>query len=92
MNGTQLLTAMKDTTPRMRKIIVTGYPDVKNAIESVSRGADGYLTKPVKMNELQETVKVHLLKRREEKAYGELKIIELIQTRLKKQETEELGS
>ena len=26
MDGTDLLTAMKETTPKMRKIIITGYP------------------------------------------------------------------
>ncbi|MGB9853769.1 MAG: response regulator, partial [Candidatus Bathyarchaeales archaeon] len=35
MEGIELLTKMKDTTPKMRKIIVTGYPTLHNAIEAV---------------------------------------------------------
>jgi len=29
MEGIELLTKMKDTTPKMRKIIITGYPTLK---------------------------------------------------------------
>ncbi|MEM1536387.1 MAG: response regulator, partial [Candidatus Bathyarchaeia archaeon] len=35
MEGIELLTKMKDTVPRMRKIIITGYPTLQNAIEAV---------------------------------------------------------
>ena len=44
MDGTKLLTELKDTVPRMRKIIITGYPTLQNAIEAVNRGADAYLS------------------------------------------------
>ncbi|MEM2147917.1 MAG: response regulator, partial [Candidatus Bathyarchaeia archaeon] len=39
MEGIELLTKVRDTTPRMRKIIITGYPTLQNAIEAVNRGA-----------------------------------------------------
>ncbi|GAI11968.1 unnamed protein product, partial [marine sediment metagenome] len=31
MEGIELLTKMKDTKPKMRKIIITGYPTLQNA-------------------------------------------------------------
>jgi len=60
MDGTKLLTMMKDSTPRMAKIIVTGYPTLQNAVQAVKRGADGYITKPVDMERLLETISYHL--------------------------------
>lgn len=46
MEGIELLTKMRTTTPKMRKIIVTGFPTMQNAIEAVNRSADGYILKP----------------------------------------------
>ena len=68
MEGTELLTAMKDTTPKMVKIIITGYPALQNAIEAVNKGADAYVLKPPKMKELLSTLKEHLQKQKEEKS------------------------
>jgi DNA-binding NtrC family response regulator len=86
MDGVQLLTAMKETTPEMVKIIITGYPSLQNAIEAVNRGADGYIVKPVKMDELLKTVEEHLKKQREARKYTEQKVAEFIETRAKELE------
>ena len=83
MEGTQLLTEMKETIPKMRKIIVTGYPDLQNAIASVQKGADYYITKPTKMDELVRVVREQLKKQREEERYAEKKVAEFIETRLR---------
>jgi len=64
MDGTKLLTKMKDSTPRTVKIIVTGYPTLQNAVQAVKKGADGYITKPVDMERLIETISYHLKKRK----------------------------
>jgi len=63
MDGTKLLTKMTDTIPRMVKIIVTGYPTLQNAVQAVKKGADGYITKPVDMDRLLETISYHLKQR-----------------------------
>ena len=83
MEGTKLLAEMQETIPKMRKIIVTGYPDLQNAIASVQRGADFYITKPTKLDELTKVVKEQLQKQREEKMYGEKKVAEYLETRLR---------
>ena len=83
MEGTKLLTEMKETTPKMRKVIVTGYPDLQNAIASVQKGADFYITKPTKIDELVKVVREQLQKQREEKEYGEKKVAEYIETRFR---------
>jgi DNA-binding NtrC family response regulator len=81
MEGTKLLTAMKDTTPKMVKIIVTGYPALQNAIEAVNKGADGYVLKPVNIDNLLRTIKEHLKKQQEARKYSEQKVTEFIETR-----------
>jgi len=87
MEGTKLLTAMKDTTPKMVKIIVTGYPALNNAIEAVNKGADGYVLKPVNIDNLLSTIKEHLRKQQEAKKYSQEKVAEFIETRAKELET-----
>jgi len=87
MEGTKLLTMMRETTPKMRKIIITGYPSLENAIEAVNKGADGYIVKPVlDMKELINKVKEHLKKQQEERKYGEEKVKEFIETRARELE------
>jgi two-component system chemotaxis response regulator CheB len=58
--GTMLLTELGSITPRMVKIILTGYPSQENRTEAFDRYADGYLTKPVKIDALLKTVKDRL--------------------------------
>ena len=89
MEGTKLLTMIKDTTPRMVKIILTGYPALQNAIEAVNKGADAYLTKPINLAELRKVIKEHLKKQVEESKFGEQKVGEFVETRLKQLGTEE---
>jgi len=84
MQGTELLVALKQTTPKMRKIIVTGYPDVKNAIDALNRDADGYLTKPVALDTLLTKVKEQLEIQRGEEEYGQKKSEEFFVTKLRK--------
>jgi len=90
MEGTQLLTAIRDTDPRMVKIIVTGYPSQDNAIEAVNRGADGYVIKPI-MNteEFLQKIKEHLKKQDESQRYSEQKVADYIESRAKQEESRE---
>ena len=81
MDGVELLTGMKQTTPKMVKIILTGYPSLENAVEAVNRGADGYIVKPVKMDELMTMINEHLKRQQEERKYSEEKVAEFIKTR-----------
>jgi len=87
MDGVQLLTALKETAPKMVKIIITGYPSLQNAVEAVNKGADGYIVKPIKMGELLAMIKEHLKKQREAGKYTEQKVVEFIETRAKELES-----
>ena len=87
MDGVQLLTSLKETSPKMVKIIITGYPSLQNAVEAVNKGADGYIVKPIKMGELLAMIKDHLLKQQEAGKYTEQKVAEFIETRAKELES-----
>jgi DNA-binding NtrC family response regulator len=90
IEGTELLTALKETTPRMIKIILTGYPALQNAVNAINKGVDYYLIKPVNTDELLRVIKEQLEKQRREKEYSQQKIAEFVETRLKELQTEEL--
>ena len=86
MEGTKLLTAMKETTPKMVKIIVTGYPSLHNAVEAVNRGADAYVLKPFNVEKTLKTIEEQLEKQKGARKYSEQKISEFIETRVKELE------
>ena len=83
MEGTKLLSELKKTTPKMVKIIVTGYPSLQNAIDAVRRGANDYVVKPFKMESVLDTVKRHLKEQQDERKYSEDRVKEYIETRIK---------
>jgi DNA-binding NtrC family response regulator len=88
MEGTELLTRIKDTVPRMRKIIITGYPTVHNAMEAVNRNADAYLLKPFDMGKLLFVIKDQLRKQKEEMDFSQDRITDFIETRVRELEAE----
>jgi two-component system response regulator PilR (NtrC family) len=92
MEGTELLTALKDTTPKMIKVILTGFPGQQNAITAINKGVDAYLIKPVSPGDLLRVVKERLEKQREEMAYSQDKIAEFVESRFKELETKERGA
>jgi DNA-binding NtrC family response regulator len=83
MEGVELLKLMKDTVPRTRKIMVTGYPSMQNAVAALNKNADAYLIKPVDIEKLLNTVKEQLLLQENEREFSEQKIAEFIGTRIK---------
>jgi DNA-binding response OmpR family regulator len=52
MDGTDLLVKMKQTTPDAIKIMITGFPSLETGVKALDEGADAYLVKPVKPEEL----------------------------------------
>jgi len=84
MEGTELLRKMHETFPEMIKIMVTGYPDLENAIKSLNFGADAYLIKPVSVQELLDVVKQKLDEQRNMEKMTEEKVKRWIETRIRK--------
>ena len=52
MDGTDLLTKFQDITPDTVKIVITGFPSLETGVKALDGGADAYLVKPVKPEEL----------------------------------------
>jgi DNA-binding NtrC family response regulator len=89
MEGIELLTKIRPTTPRMRKIIVTGFPTMQNAVDAVNRGADGYILKPFNVKKVLRIIEEQLKKQEEEKEYNQNKVAEFIETRVREIDLEE---
>jgi len=60
MDGLELITKINKTDPDMRKIILTGNSSMENIKTALKNGAHDYLTKPVKIEEIMETLRTQL--------------------------------
>ena len=52
MDGTDLLVKMQKTMHDAVKIMITGFPSLETGLKALDEGADAYLVKPVKPEEL----------------------------------------
>ena len=86
MEGTKLLTLMHEDLPKMVKIMVTGYPSLENAVEALNLGADAYVMKPIKPENLLALIKEKLEEQREAEKMTEGKVTKWIKTRARKLE------
>jgi DNA-binding NtrC family response regulator len=63
MDGYELLRHVRASRPDLPFLLVTAYAGVEEAVQALQEGADDYLTKPVKMQELRQRVQLHLDRR-----------------------------
>ncbi|NIP67339.1 response regulator [Candidatus Bathyarchaeota archaeon] len=84
IEGTELLTRMHKSLPKMVKIMITGYPSLENAVESLNKGADAYIIKPVKPDKLLEVIEENLKRQRTAEKRTQQKVTEWIKTRAQK--------
>ena len=52
IDGTDLLVSMKDSLRDTVKIVITGFPSMEMGVKALDGGADAYLVKPVKPDDL----------------------------------------
>jgi len=86
MEGTKLLKELHSCSPKSMKIMVTGYPSLENAVNSLNIGADAYIIKPVEPDDLVNTVKVKLKEQEDVESLSQEKIDNWISARLQKLE------
>ncbi len=60
IHGLNILQEIKNKFPHVKIIMVTGYNSVETAAEATRLGANGYIVKPFKSQEILETVKKNL--------------------------------
>lgn len=68
MTGAELLVKIKEMHPAVPVIIITGYSDVKDAVEVMKMGAYDYVTKPLFPDEILLTIKKALSEEPQENA------------------------
>ncbi|MCJ7730877.1 response regulator [Candidatus Bathyarchaeota archaeon] len=81
--GIQLLSKINKYAPRMKKIVLTGFPDTDTAIKSVNEKADAYLVKPFDPEELLIVIADNLRQQKEEIKYTQEKVLEYIRNRVR---------
>lgn len=64
MDGMEALPLLRRKCPGARIIMMTAYATVDNAVEAMRKGADDYITKPFKIEELLKTVQRNLAEAR----------------------------
>jgi len=57
LNGVEVLKRLKQKSPNTEVIMITGYGDIKSAVNSIKQGARDYITKPFKLDEILALVK-----------------------------------
>jgi len=81
--GTKLLGCLKETVPKMAKIMLTGYPSMQNAVEAVNSQADAFFCKPTDAPILLEKISKLLAQQDQERQYSEGTVVTYIETRVK---------
>src|SRR3954471_4284242 len=66
MNGSDLLEKIKQNNPQVPVIIMTGYSDVRTAVNIMKLGAFDYVTKPLLPEEILLTLKRALTEKKED--------------------------
>lgn len=56
IDGVEVLAEMKRTKPEIRAIMLTGYPTLESARESLRQGAMEYCVKPIDKEEIEQKV------------------------------------
>jgi DNA-binding NtrC family response regulator len=83
IEGTKLLKTFRQSTPKMIKIMMTGFPQIGNAVEALNLGADAYFMKPVHPDEVIKTIREKLEAQTKEETLTEEKLMIFLETRTK---------
>jgi DNA-binding response OmpR family regulator len=85
--GTRLLAQLQKITPETIKIIITGYPSLKNAVEALNFGADSYIMKPINPVELLKTIRKKLEAKKQAETVTKEKLADWIQAQAQRMQS-----
>ena len=91
MEGTTLLSEMKENVPKMIKIMITGYPSLQNAVEAINKGASAYIIKPIDIDNALATIEKHMEEQRKAQKMTENNLVDFIETRVRQLEREKVA-
>ena len=83
MSAVELLSKLRETVPRMIKVMITGYASLDNAIEALNQGADAYIRKPFRPDELLVTLRGKLEAQMDELMMTQERISDFIKERVR---------
>lgn len=78
MDGLNMLKTIKKENPKTSVIVVTAYPSVDSAVESLIEGADSYLIKPINLDDLQVKIQKSFTNRKVQQALASTKIANIV--------------
>src|SRR2546427_8933910 len=81
VDGTDLLAQVHEILPRARKIMITGYPSLDNAVDSVNFQADAYIFKPVYPEAFLRVVAENMTKQLEAEKMTQDKLVGWVESR-----------
>jgi DNA-binding NtrC family response regulator len=87
MLGTELLAEAHKIKPKMKKIMVTGFASLENAVLALNSGADAYIMKPVNPENLLKVIEEKLIEQDKEDRMNEDKVSDWIEDRLNNLDT-----
>jgi DNA-binding NtrC family response regulator len=90
MDGTKLLGRIRDTCPKIRKIVITGYPSTYNAVEALNKGANAYIMKPFDVEKTLATIDKQLKEQEAEVKYSQEQVTQFIETRVRELEKQKV--
>jgi ActR/RegA family two-component response regulator len=64
MSGLDVLEKLKESNPKIKALLLTGYPTVETAKKAVGMGIHSYLTKPIDVDDLEKGISAALQKGR----------------------------
>ncbi|MBA4299122.1 two-component system, NtrC family, response regulator HydG [Algoriphagus alkaliphilus] len=70
MDGREILQKVKEVSPNTQVVIITGYADVKIAVEVIKNGAFDYITKPLIPDEILLLIDRCMLAKKESHSYS----------------------
>src|SRR5207244_9769879 len=73
LDGLAILRKAREQLPDAEVVMITGFGDVKTAVQAIKEGAANYLTKPIDRDELRAIVQKAAERRRLARANRELK-------------------
>jgi len=83
IEGTDLASELRETVPRMPRIMLTGHPSMDNAINAVNKRFDAFFPKPVDIAKLLEKIKELLEEQKRARSFSEKMMVNYIETRTK---------
>jgi two-component system response regulator AtoC len=78
LDGLTMLKTIKKEDSKVSIIVITAYPSVDSAVESLVEGADHYLVKPINLDDLEAKIKKSFEKRKMQKALDSTKVANIV--------------